>query len=374
MIANQFVRLFAMGLTGRKEKILQAIVDGYIENCQPVSSSEIKDRHLPMLSSATIRNEMSALEQMGYLTQPHTSSGRIPTADAYRLYVEKLMPRRKLSRSELKVVKRYFNKKITELDDVLKNTAKVISEITNLTSVAYVQNADEATVTNIRIVRITDSSALIIIVTNLGVLKDATVNIDNGVTDEYCEQASKFVTEVFGNRKISEINKPKAIVKEIKKEYKCVFKTILGILKSYSHEEMFSDIVLEGSAKILEQPEYANLQKAKAMLEFLDAKEELVPVLQNSDDMNISFKIGKDNELRDGMPECAIVTASYNINGVTVGNAGVIGPIRMDYSKVVSVLDYLSKTIQMLPAGESGTEDISDSSSAGVDAEPTENE
>ncbi len=363
-----------MGLTGRKEKILQAIVDGYIENCQPVSSSEIKDRHLPMLSSATIRNEMSALEQMGYLTQPHTSSGRIPTADAYRLYVEKLMPRRKLSRSELKVVKRYFNKKITELDDVLKNTAKVISEITNLTSVAYVQNADEATVTNIRIVRITDSSALIIIVTNLGVLKDATVNIDNGVTDEYCEQASKFVTEVFGNRKISEINKPKTIVKEIKKEYKCVFKTILGILKSYSHEEMFSDIVLEGSAKILEQPEYANLQKAKAMLEFLDAKEELVPVLQNSDDMNISFKIGKDNELRDGMPECAIVTASYNINGVTVGNAGVIGPIRMDYSKVVSVLDYLSKTIQMLPAGESGTEDISDSSSAGDDAEPTENE
>ena len=116
---------------------------------------------------------------------------------------------------------------------------------------------------------------------------------------------------------------------------------------------MFSDIVLEGSSKILEQPEYANLQKAKAMLEFLDAKDELVPVLQNSDDMNISIKIGKDNEIRDGMPECAIVTASYNINGTAVGNAGVIGPIRMDYSKVVSVLDYISRTVQMLPVGES---------------------
>ena len=101
-----------MGLTGRKEKILQAIVDGYIENCQPVSSAEIREKHLPALSSATIRNEMAALEEMGYLTQPHTSSGRIPTAEAYRLYVEKLMPRRKLSRSELKIVKRYFNKKI----------------------------------------------------------------------------------------------------------------------------------------------------------------------------------------------------------------------------------------------------------------------
>lgn len=347
-----------MGLTGRKEKILQAIVSGYIENCQPVSSAEIKDKHLPALSSATIRNEMAALEEMGYLTQPHTSAGRIPTAEAYRLYVEKLMPRRKLSRSELKIVKRYFNKKVTELDDMLKSTAKVISEITNLTSVAYVQSTEDATVTNIRIVRITDTTALIIIVTDLGVLKDSIVSIDDGVTDEYCEQASKFVTEIFGGHKISEINKPKSIVKEVKKEYQQVFKTVLKIFKNYAHDEMLSDIVLEGSAKILEQPEYANLQKAKAMLEFLDSKEELVPVLQNSDDMNISIKIGKDNELRDGMPECAIVTASYNINGVTVGNAGVIGPIRMDYSKVVSVLDYLSKTVQMLPAG--GSSDSAD--------------
>ncbi len=207
-----------MGLTNRKEKILQAIVDGYIENCQPVSSAEIKEKHLPALSSATIRNEMAALEEMGYLTQPHTSAGRIPTAEAYRLYVEKLMPRRKLSRSELKIVKRYFNKKVTELDDMLKSTAKVISEITNLTSVAYVQSADDATVTNIRIVKISDSSALVIIVTDLGVLKDSMVDIGSGVTDEYCDHASRFVTEVFGGRKISEINKPKSIVKEIKKE------------------------------------------------------------------------------------------------------------------------------------------------------------
>ena len=255
-----------MGLTGRKEKILQAIVDGYIENCQPVSSSEIKDNHLPMLSSATIRNEMAALEEMGYLAQPHTSSGRIPTAEAYRLYVEKLMPKRKLSRSELKIVKRYFNKKITELDDMLKCTAKVISEITNLTSVAYVQNTQDATVQNIKIVRISDSTAIIIIVTDLGVMKDSTVNIGVGVTDEYCERASDFVTSAFGGRKIKEIIKPKAIVKEIKKEYKQVFNTIIHIFKSYSHDDSVSDIILEGSAKILEQPEYANLQKAKAML------------------------------------------------------------------------------------------------------------
>ena len=117
-----------MGISERKEKILQAVVDSYIVSCEPISSSTIRQTYLPELSSATIRNELATLEEMGYLEQPHTSAGRVPTAQAYRLYVDKLMPRRKLSKSELSIVKQYFNEKITEIDDILKNTAKVISE------------------------------------------------------------------------------------------------------------------------------------------------------------------------------------------------------------------------------------------------------
>ena len=338
-----------MGLSSRKEKIIEAVVDSYINKCEPISSSEIREKHLPMLSSATIRNELAALEEMGYVTQPHTSSGRIPTAEAYRLYVEKLMPRRKLSRSELKVVKRYFNRKVTELDDLLKNTAKVISEITNLTSVAYSQNVDDAIIENIKIVKITDTTALIIIVTDRGMLKDTTATVSANITEEYFDQAAKFVSGVFVGHKVSEASKPKRIIKEVKKEYEQVFNTVIKILKNHSHEEMVSDIVLEGSAKILEQPEYANLTKAKAMLELLDAKEELIPVLQNSDDMSLNILISKDNEIKEGMPECAIVTANYSVNGVNIGKAGVIGPIRMDYPKVISVLDYIGKTINHLP-------------------------
>lgn len=347
-----------MGLSGRKEKILQAVVDSYINNCTPVSSAEIRESRLPSLSTATIRNELAALEEMGYLAQPHTSSGRVPTAEAYRLYVEKLMPKRKLTRGELKIVKRYFNRTITELDDMLKSTAKVISEITNLTSVAYAQNVSDATITRIKIVKISDSTALVVIVTNLGVMKDATMSVNGILSDEYCDNASRFVSEAFGGYKVSEVLKPKSIIKTVRKEYENVFKTVLKILKNYAHDEMVSDIVLEGSAKILEQPEYENLAKAKAMLELLDAKEELVPVLANNDNMNLSIKIAKDNEIKDGAPECAIVTANYAVNGVSLGNAGVIGPIRMDYAKVVSVLDYIGKTINLLPAGSGGEEEV----------------
>lgn len=346
-----------MGLSGRKEKILQAVVDSYINSCEPISSAEIKEKHLPSLSTATIRNELAALEEMGYLAQPHTSAGRVPTAEAYRLYVEKLMPKRKLTRGELKIVKRYFNRTITELDDMLKSTAKVISEITNLTSVAYAQNVKDAQITKIKIVKISDSTALVIIVTNLGVLKDATMSVPRGISDEYCDRAGEFVTEAFGGHSVSEVLKPNAIIKSVRQEYENVFKTVLKILKNYAHDEMVSDIVLEGSAKILEQPEYENLTKAKAMLELLDAKEDLVPVLANNDNMNLSIKIAKDNEIKDGAPECAIVTANYAVNGVNLGNAGVIGPIRMDYAKVVSVLDYIGKTINLLPPAASGSAD-----------------
>ncbi|MCL2062362.1 MAG: heat-inducible transcriptional repressor HrcA [Firmicutes bacterium] len=338
-----------MGISSRKEKIIEAVVDSYINRCEPVSSADIQKTYLPAVSSATIRNELATLEDMGYLAQPHTSSGRVPTAEAYRLYVEKLMPRRKLSRSELKIIKRYFNRKITELDDILKSTAKVISEITNLTSVAYVQNVEKARIENIKIVKITDSTALIIIVTDHGVIKDAAANIAQNISEEYFTRAGEFVTEVFKGCSIAQAVHSKKIIRDTRKEYEQIFKTVLKILKNHSHEEMVSDIVLEGSAKILEQPEYANLQKAKAMLELLDAKEDLIPVLQNSDDMSLNILISKDNEIKEGMPECAIVTANYAVNGINIGKAGVIGPIRMDYPKVVSVLDYIGKTINLLP-------------------------
>lgn len=346
-----------MGISSRKEKIIQAVVDSYIVSCEPISSAEIKENYLPDLSSATIRNELAALEEMGYLEQPHTSAGRVPTADAYRLYVDKLMPKRKLSRSELKVINSYFDHKITEIDTILKNTAKVISEITNLTSVAVIPDITGAVVDNIKIVKLTDSSALVIIVTNLGVLKDATVEIASSLGDDYFMIASNFISSAFHGRTIGEILEPDRVIEEIKAEYEKLFKAIIKIIKDYVENGGIGDVVLEGSTKILDQPEYANVNKARAMLEMLEAKEQLVPILKSPENVNLNIKIGKDNEMGDGMPECAIVTANYQINGVTIGNAGVIGPIRMDYSKVVSVLDYIGKTLNVLPEIEDDDSD-----------------
>lgn len=339
----------SVAISDRKEKIIQAVVDSYIVSCEPISSAEIKENYLPDLSSATIRNELAALEEMGYLAQPHTSAGRVPTAEAYRLYVDKLMPKRKLSKSELRVINSYFDHKITEIDTILKNTAKVISEITNLTSVAVIPDVKGAVVDSIKIVKLTSTSALVIIVTNLGVIKDATVEIQSDLGDDYFIVASNFISSSFHGKTIGQILEPEETIEQIKNDYRQLFAAIVTIIKEYVENGGAGDIVLEGSSKLLGQPEYANVEKAKAMLELLDAKDQLAPMLKSPENVNLSIKIGKETGSGEGVPECAIVTANYQVNGVNIGNAGVIGPIRMDYSKVVSVLDYIGKTLNVLP-------------------------
>lgn len=349
-----------MAISGRKEKIIQAVVDRYIVSCEPISSAEIKENYLPELSSATIRNELAALEEMGYLAQPHTSAGRVPTAEAYRLYVDKLMPRRKLSKSELKVINSYFDHKITEIDEILRSTAKVISEITHLTSVAVIPDLNSAVVDSVKIVKLTDHTALIVIVTNMGVLKDATVEVAEELDDNYFTVAGNFITASFRGRSIGEILAPDAMLAEIRNEYETLFAAIIRIIRDYIENGGVGDIVLEGSTKILEQPEYANLEKARAMLEMLEAKKRLAPMLRSPENVNLNIRIGRDNEIADGLPECAIVTANYSVNGVALGQAGVIGPIRMDYSKVVSVLDYIGKTLNLLPEAYSDVSEEND--------------
>lgn len=343
-----------MGISERKEKILQAVVDSYIVSCEPISSSTIHQTYLPDLSSATIRNELATLEELGYLEQPHTSAGRVPTAQAYRLYVDKLMPKRKLSKAELSIVKQYFNEKITEIDDILKNTAKIISEITNLTSVAVIPNVKNARIEDIKIVKLTQNTALVIIVTDIGVLRDGMVELGEDFSEEYFLSASKFIGKAFKGYTFLDLVEPDRAVEEIKNEYRKLFDVIYTMIKNYATGNSDVDVVLEGSAKLLDQPEYANVEKAKAMLELLETKEQLMPMVKHNtvpDDMRLNIRIGKATD-KEGAPECAIVTASYSLNGVNIGDAGVIGPIRMDYSKVVSVLDYIGKTISVLPEGK----------------------
>ncbi len=338
-----------MALSQRREKILQAVIDSYINNCEPISSAEIKSNFLPELSSATIRNELAILEELGYLSQPHTSAGRVPTREAYKLYVDKLMPKRKLGENELEIINKYFNRKLSDIDDIVKCTAKVISEITNLTGVVYIKNMNNALIEKIKIVKITDKTALFAIATDQGVLTES-MTINRPYDDNYYLKASDFVSSIFKGKSLEEASNADAVVLRVREEFIRIFNAILNILREYSFNDK-GDLILEGSSKLLEQPEYKNINKARAMLHLLDAKNELYPLLEDSNEAELNIRIGMDNEIMEGVPECAIVTVGCTVGGRNVGNAGVIGPMRMDYSKVVSVLEYIGNIINSLPSG-----------------------
>jgi len=333
-------------LSTRKEKILKAVVTDYVENCQPVSSQEIQNKYFPEVSSATIRGDMATLEELGYLAQPHTSAGRVPTAEGYRMYVDKLMPSKKLSSSELKIINQTLKAKAGHLEDVVRSAARLISEITNLTAVGFTNASMSDKIKSIKIVKIADEMALFVVVTDRTVLKDAIAQMNMGISEEYLSKAGEFLTSVFGGVQIADVIDVDKFAAKVREEYEKIYKALIKILKEYGTVEL-ENLAIEGAPKLLQHPEYSNVKKAKAMLELLDAKSQLYPILK-SNNMNISIKIGHDNEIAEGLPECAVVTATYEVDGVAIGNAGVIGPMRMDYSKVISVLDYIGKTITNL--------------------------
>ena len=340
-----------MALSARKEKILRAVVDNYIATAVPVSSKELSEKAVPDLSTATIRNELAALEEMGYLAQRHTSGGRVPTNEAYKLYVNKLMPKRSLTKSELDVIKKYFTSQMGEIEDVLKKTAKVLSEITNYTSVTLMPRVRDALVKNIKFVPLDAYSMLVVIVTDRGVIKDTVVELDEAVPDDYFDAAAKFISKAFYNKPLYEMLKPENAVNEEIQRYKAFFAYIIEILEHYFADggDSGERVILEGSSKLLDYPEYSDVNKARTLFQVLDAREKLYPLLEAGGGMDFSIKIGGGDGGDESLRDCAIVTANYAIDGKTVGTQGVIGPVRMDYPLVISVLDSISKVIAGLP-------------------------
>jgi heat-inducible transcriptional repressor len=334
-------------LTERKQKILKAVVDEYIENASPVSSGEIKTKHFENISSATIRNELSALEEMGYLIQPHTSAGRVPSKKAYGLYVDKFLVDHPLSTKEIQIIEDSFKERFDEVQDIVKRTAKVISDITNYTSVIVLKNINFVLLKEIKLVGLDDHSALLIVITDSGIIRDKVISLADKVNDKYISEANKLLNSIFAGKKVGEIATPDNLIQKQFEKYKELYDSVLKVLKKYS-QNTDRNVFLDGQAKFLEYPDQ-DINSTKDFLAAIDTKERIADIIDNNNDIEFSVKIGKDET--GGIENCAVVTAKYKLQGKEIGHAGVIGPERMDYSKVMSVLNYIGKTLDEIVDG-----------------------
>ncbi len=342
-------------LSERKQQILKAVVDEYIANASPVSSGEIKSKHLTSISSATIRNELSALEEMGYLIQPHTSAGRVPSKKAYNLYVEKFLTDHPLSSGEIELIRQSFSDRFDEVQDLVKRTAKVISDVTNYTSVIVLKNITTVMLKEIKLVGLDEHSVLVIIITDSGIIRDKVITVSDRVGDNYIAEANMLLNNIFGGKKVGEITEPEILINSQLDRYKELYESIINILRKYSKGD--DNVYLEGQSKFLEYPDQ-DINSTKDFLAAIDTKERIAEIIEQNQDIEFSVKIGKDED--GGIEKCAVVTAKYKVHGKEIGHAGVIGPERMDYSKVMSVLSFIGKTLdQIIDGGKNGQERLS---------------
>ncbi len=334
-----------MKLSDRKRKILQLVVDDYISTAQPVSSKSLTEKYLTDISSATVRSELAGLEELGFLTQLHTSSGRVPSVEAYKLYVSELMDKSKLTTKELGVIKQAFNGHADNLEKVVQNAVKVISDLTDYTSVGYAGHSEKDRIVKIDIFRYKQNQALLLIVTENTLIRDKFISIPESMTDEQLKEASRLLHKLFVGKEFAEIVKLEDVITEEFAGYREIFSSVMNAIEEYINEKN-SDVILEGEGKILNHPEYNDSEKVKNFLSVVTSKNKLASLLANdNDNIEINIKIGGE-EGKDMPNDCSLVTATYSASGVKIGTYGVIGPLRMDYQKVVSVLEGVGKILE----------------------------
>jgi len=335
----------SMELNKRKLQILQAIIDDYIVSAEPVGSRTIAKKYDMGISSATIRNEMADLEEMGYLEQPHTSAGRVPSDKGYRLYVDRLMKIKKLSITEAKYIKDLYAKKTNQLEQVIIQTSKILSSLTNYTAVVLGPKMDRVLIKHIQLVPIDKRCALLVLITNNGITKDAVISIPEGIDEDYLYRISNMLNHLFKDKSIEDIKlEPLLKIQKDMLQNREFFNSIIDALTTSIDVGDASEIYLGGAANIFNYPEYHDIIKAKEFFDLLEQKEFLYKLLVRSEKSGVSVTIGQENQYKE-LQEYSIVTATYSAGGRTLGTLSIIGPTRMEYSKAISVMDFIGKTL-----------------------------
>ncbi len=334
-------------LDNRKKRILQAIIEEYIHTAEPVSSAALLNNYGLQCSSATIRNEMSELESIGLLDKPHTSAGRIPSAKGYRFYVDELLKDDNLSIEEINYIKSKLQTRVNEIEELTKIATNTLSEITHYTSVAVSSKADLHHIVDIKFVLLGTRVLMAVILTDAGAIKETIIKFDADINESQVENLNHMFNYKLRGVSLNNIKQPfeKYIKEEMDNEVK-VIKPIIEQINNAISEK--NDIYLEGTNKIFDFPEFKKIEIARNFLNVLDTKELVVDILNNGMAKDINVYIGEENnniELKD----FSIVTFKHYIAGKELGVIGIIGPTRMDYSKVISVMKYINKKLNEKP-------------------------
>lgn len=330
-------------LDERKKKILQAIVEEYINTAEPVSSGSLVKRHGLDFSSATIRNDMAHLEEIGFLDKPHTSSGRVPSAKGYRYYVDELVKEDNISLEEIKYIQSKLQTKVNEIEELTKIATSTLSEITHYTTVAVGPKNNMQMIEEIKFVLLGSRMVMVVIVTDSGLIKETIIKFDEDITETQVDTLNTFFNSKLKGKPLDKIDKPMEEYIASELNYSIgIIKAIIEQINKIVEED--NEMYLEGANKAFDLPEFKSMKIAKNFINLIDTKEEMIELLNSGVAEDINVFIGDENE-NEQLKDFSIVTFKHTMGNKDLGTIGIIGPKRMDYSKVISVMKYISKKL-----------------------------
>lgn len=328
-------------LDNRKKKVLQAIIEEYIDTAEPVSSGNLVNQL--DCSSATIRNEMAELEKIGFLEKPHTSAGRIPSQKGYRFYVDELLREDSLSKKEMEIIKERLETKVNDLEDLAKIATTTLSEITHYTTITIEPDVNSHIITDIKFVLLGNRMMMAVILTDSGIIRESIIKFDEDIEQEQIDDLSFIFKNKLVGKPLEKVNVhlEEFIAEEMKTGINIIKKIIEEINKILEESQK---VYLEGVNKVVDMPEFRKSDIAKEFLNALDAKDLVVDVLNTGIAQDINVYIGEETA-KEELKNFSIVTFNHILEDKDIGTIGIIGPTRMDYSKVISVMKYISKKL-----------------------------
>ena len=330
-------------LNERKKSILKTIIEEYINTAEPVSSLSLVEKYDLNYSSATIRNDMAELEHEGYLEKPHMSSGRIPSVKGYRFYVDELLNDENISLEEIQYIKENLQMKVNEIEDLTKITTNTISEMTHYTTVAIGPDSSNNIIKDIKFILLGERLLMAVILTENGAVKETIIKYDEDISNNQIKDLNVTFNNKLRGKPLEKIDKPmeEYILSTMKDQAKVIKPIIKQMNKTI---EETNKIYLEGTSKVFDFPEFKKIDTAKNFLSILDTKEEMLEILNSGLAKDINVYIGDENENSD-LKDLSIITFKHKVGNKDMGTIGIIGPKRMNYSKVISIMKYISKKL-----------------------------
>ena len=336
-----------MTLTGRMVDILKAIVDEFVATAEPVGSKTLVDKYDLPYSSATIRNDMAMLESLGYLEKPHTSAGRIPSNKGYQYYCEHLL--KKDMDEEVKyALASIFDKKNMNIEDAIKESCRVVSDMTNLASGMLGPDAKKQTLEHIKVFQVDPKTAVCVFITNTGYTENKTFNFSEEVTIDDIQTCTDILNDRLKGTPICELSDKletlKPVLTKSVQRFEMLFNAFAGAFVKFASETLY----FNGTSNMMYQPEYADIEKLKEMTKFFnDSKLFRQLVDHELEENNVVAKSPQGTEMM-WKDDIAIISSEIKIGNNHEDNARlmVVGPRRMEYSRVVNLLDFISKEIE----------------------------